>query len=134
MKKILTFMLFAAAALAGFAAGDKDKVNVEFDSTTYDFGTIGASAEPVSHVYTMTNTGDEAVSIYSVSTSCGCTRPDYPKKPVNPGEKAGIKVKFLPAGQKSGEISRNIRVKLRSASGKKRNITLRISGVVVPEK
>ncbi len=125
MKKILALLLLAATTLTIAAAG-KNKVDVSFDSTVYDFGTV-------SHRYIMTNDGNEHVVILSVSTTCGCTRPEYPKKPVAPGEKAEIKVNFLPEGQR-GEISRNIKLRLRSASGAKRNITLRITGDVIPAK
>lgn len=133
MKKILTVLLAAALATLTLLAAGKAKVEVEFDSTSYDFGTVASSAAPVTHTYVMTNTGTEPVVILSASASCGCTRPEYPKEPVAPGKKAKVKVNFLPEGQ-GGEISRNVKLKLRSASGAKRSITLRISGVVVPGK
>ena len=132
MKKILALLLLAATTLTIAAAG-KNKVDVSFDSTVYDFGTVSSASGPVTHRYIMTNDGNEPVVILSVSTTCGCTRPEYPKKPVAPGEKAEIKVNLLPEGQR-GEISRNITLRLRSASGAKRNITLRITGDVIPAK
>lgn len=106
---------------------------LEFDSTTYDFGEISEKAEPVVHEFEFVNTSDEPVAVLSVSTSCGCTRPEYDPKPVAPGAKSKIKITFLPAGQ-AGNITRVIQVRYRGAkaSGSKRT-TLRLKGVVVKD-
>ena len=119
------------ALICAQAKSSKADVKVEFDSTSFDFGTVSQDSGPVTHVFEMTNTGDEAVAILSASTTCGCTRPEFPKKPVKPGGKAKIKVSFLPEGQK-GEVSRDIKLKLKSAGGKNRRMVLKIHGVVLP--
>ena len=54
MKKILALLLLAATTLTIAAAG-KNKVDVSFDSTVYDFGTVSSASGPVTHRYIMTN-------------------------------------------------------------------------------
>ncbi len=132
MKKIY-MALIAALVCAGVTfAASKEDVTVKFDATTFDFGTIYSDNGPVTHVFEMTNEGSVPVAILSASTSCGCTRPEFPKKPVAAGKTAKIKVSFLPEAQK-GEIRRDIKLRLKSASGKNKRVTLKIEGVVVPK-
>jgi len=40
------------------------------------------------------NTGDVALTIYNIETSCGCTVPDWTKKPVKPGNNGTISLKY----------------------------------------
>ncbi len=69
----------------------------------------------------------------SVSTGCGCTRPEYPAKPIDPGKSGKIKITFLPAGQR-GDINKDIKVRYRAATARSsKRITLRLNGHVTPE-
>lgn len=137
MKKIffalVAMVVIGLGASVGAVAAGKDpgKVDVSFDSMEFDFGTISADSKPVGHEFVMTNNSSLPVAILSASTSCGCTRPEFNKKPVAPGKTARIKVSFIPQGQK-GEIHRDIKLRLKSASGKNKRVTLKISGVVIP--
>lgn len=106
---------------------------LEFESREYDFGTISESHDPVSHEYRFVNTLDEPVAVLSVSTGCGCTRPQYPIEPVKAGGKGVIKITFLPRGQR-GEISKTIRVRYRAATARRSaTVNLRLQGSVVPD-
>lgn len=127
-KKILVF-LFALILLPVVAGAAKPEL--EFSSKTFDFGTVRESAQPVETEFTMTNVGNEPVAILSASTSCGCSKAEFPKKPVGPGKTAKIKVKFNPAGQ-HGEINREVKLRIKSAGGKSLRVPLKITGVVVP--
>lgn len=40
----------------------------------------------------MTNTGNQVLVIQDVTTSCGCTKVEYSKKPVRPGASLELKV------------------------------------------
>jgi len=66
---------------------------VSVENDTYDFGTI-KEGEKVNHEYVFTNTGETPLIINSVSASCGCTTPNYPKQPVKPGEQGKVEVVF----------------------------------------
>lgn len=125
MNRILSLILLACSALFATAAAP----DITFEETAFDFGTIAEDGGPVKHEFRFTNTGDAPLMIINASASCGCTRPDYPKKPVNAGKRGVIKVTFLPQGR-PGEFNKTITVK--SNSKKHKRVTLRIKGFVTP--
>lgn len=129
LRYIFIFVLAVATALNVAAKGDD---LLKFEETTYDFGTIKESDQPVVHEYEFVNTADEPVAVLSVSTECGCTHPEYPVKPLAPGEKGKIKVTFTPAGQ-GGEVNKDIKVRYRGAKAPaSKRLTLRLRGTVAP--
>lgn len=69
-----------------------------FSEESHDFGDI-RQGEKVSHLFTFTNTGKSDLIIGNARGSCGCTVPDYPKKPIAPGEKSEIEVSFNSSGK-----------------------------------
>lgn len=136
MKKrflgLLAMLILLALPLAAKAPAGS-KVGVEFAETVFDFGTVNDGKEPVVHTFTFTNTGSGPVAIERVSVSCGCTKPEYSRKPVSPGEKGEVKIKYNPAGQK-GEVTKDIKVRMRNGADRTEVITLRLRGVVIPNK
>lgn len=126
-RRLFAILLTAFAAAAAIAA----KPQVEFDTTTFDFGTLRESSKPVQTEFVMTNTGTETVAILSASTTCGCSKAEFPTRPVEAGKSVKIKVKFNPAGQ-HGEITREIKIRIKSSGHKSIKIPLKITGVVVP--
>lgn len=125
MKRIFVIMLTVAAFVSVWAKGA-----VEFATREHDFGTIRAADGVVTAVYEFDNVGDEPVSIVTVTNGgCGCTKPDFPIKPIEPGNKGEIKVHFNPATFK-GEFRRSVKVQF--STGRKR-IVLKFSGVVIPK-
>lgn len=129
MKRLLILALAACVAIIGYC---RDNQLLDFAENSYDFGTIRSTDAPVVHEYEFTNIDTEPVAVLSVSTGCGCTRPEYPAKPLAPGEKAAIKITFLPAGQ-SGTINKSIQVRYRGArASSSKRLTLRLRGTVIP--
>lgn len=126
------FFTLSVLLLSAVIASAADNKAIQFEETTYDFGTVKSDNGPVKHEYEFVNTGDVPLTILSASASCGCTRPKYTPEPVKPGKKGKITVNFLPAGQR-GYISKDIKVRYKSAGSKTRNITLKITGNVIPE-
>ena len=63
------------------------------------------------------------------TASCGCTRPEYPTKPIKPGKKGKVKVTYNPAGR-PGEFRKTIKVR---TNGKPKKITRSIDGCVIPK-
>ena len=126
MKKLLIAAAFLATALAGYAEAD-----ITFEQIEYDFGTIPEQGGPVTHEFEFVNTGDLPLMVLNATASCGCTRPEYPKKPIMPGRSEKIKVTYLPTGR-PGEFNKTITVKT-NAKGKNKKSTLRIMGFVTPE-
>ena len=88
MKRVVSIILIFFAVCLGCAA--KDNHLLKFAETSYNFGAVSEDASPVTHQYEFTNTADEPVAILSVSTECGCTTPEYPVKPLAPGEKGEL--------------------------------------------
>lgn len=51
------------------------------------------------HDYMFTNVGDEPLVIDQVKVSCSCTKFNYPKEPIMPGEQGTIHVSFDTKGK-----------------------------------
>ena len=66
---------------------------MEFPIREVDFGTHN-EGDILDTVFKFTNTGEVPLVISNVKTSCGCTTPYWPKKPIDPGKSDVIKVKF----------------------------------------
>lgn len=88
MKK---FILIAVIALVSFTAQAQAKI--EFKSETIDYGQLAKGSDGL-RVFEFTNTGNEALIISDVKSSCGCTVPEKPKDPIAPGKTGEIKVKY----------------------------------------
>lgn len=71
---------------------------IKFEKETYDFGTV-TSGEKVTYNFKFKNIGKSPLIISNAEASCGCTVPEYPSKPVNPGEDGVIKVVFDSSGK-----------------------------------
>ncbi len=125
MKRILLMFAMAVVALGVWAKGA-----VEFTTREHDFGTIRATGGAVTTTYEFTNTGDEPISIVTVTNGgCGCTKPSFPLQPIAPGKKGEIKVTFNPATFK-GEFRRSVKVQF---SNSKKRTVLKFNGVVIPK-
>ncbi|MDE6153193.1 MAG: DUF1573 domain-containing protein [Muribaculaceae bacterium] len=127
MKRYITSLL--AALLLGSAVALAEGPGIEFVVTSHDFGNISEDGDPVSCEFEFTNTGDEPLVIISANASCGCTRPEFPKKPVKPGKTGKIKITYLPKGR-PGEFNKTVRV--RTNAKRPKAVNLKISGVVIP--
>lgn len=79
-------------------ASNIDLTKISFNKVEHDFGTIN-SGDKVDCVFTFTNTGNADLIITNAQGSCGCTVPEYPKKPTKPGESGEIKVVFNSNGK-----------------------------------
>ena len=73
---------------------------MKFEFETHDFGKI-KQGDKTSYQFKFTNTGKSPLIITNAVASCGCTTPDWPKAPLQPGETGKISVVFNSAG-KSG--------------------------------
>jgi hypothetical protein len=85
-----------------------DLPDIKFDEETHDFGRI-TQGEKVAYAFKFKNTGGANLIISSAHGSCGCTVPEYPKKPILPGQEATINVVFSSEG-KSGIVEKSITI------------------------
>ena len=82
----------------------------------------------MSHTFTGENRGNTPVVILDVVTTCGCTVPQFTKRPIRPGEKTTVKVTFDPANR-PGAFTKELGV---YSSERKKVATLTIRGNVTP--
>ena len=105
MKRVFLLMiaccLFAVKGIGQEPAKEKEKEDsnpnapeITFEKTVHDFGTLPFKGV-AEYEFTFTNTGKEPLVIQDCPSTCGCTTPVCPKnKPIKPGEKGTIKVKY----------------------------------------
>lgn len=130
MKKLSLIMLLLLAVIVPVAVGAKKegKPKITFNEYRYDFGNVKEKGGNVTHSFTFTNTGDANLLIIDATATCGCTRPEYPKKPIAPGKTGTIKVTYMPVGR-PGPIDRTVTVR---TNGSPKKVRLKIVGNVIP--
>lgn len=129
MTKRFFIAFFTMCMVATALWADDKYAEAKFTVKSHDFGTIKEANGPVSCNFEFTNTGDKPLLIIDATASCGCTRPEYPSKPIKPGKKGKIKVTFSPIGR-PGAFRKTVKIK---TNGKERTTVLRIEGTVVPK-
>ena len=128
MKRILiAIVLFTVTAAVAWS---QEAARASFATHSHDFGVIKEEAGPVSTVFEFTNTGKRPLLIVDAVASCGCTRPEYPTKPIKPGKKGKIKVTYSPLGR-PGAFRKTVKVR---TNGDPKTATLIIEGTVTPSK
>lgn len=124
MKKIV---LFASALVFGLAAMAQTKSDdvVKFNTEKHDFGKI-KQGTPVIYFFEIKNTSDKPIVVENASASCGCTVPEKPEKPINPGATGKLKVQYSAATM--GPFKKDVHIKLAGIDQPK---TVQIVGEVV---
>ncbi|MGB7842837.1 MAG: DUF1573 domain-containing protein [Salinimicrobium sp.] len=125
MKKLVAIAIFL---FAGLAVQAQEVAKMEFKSDVIDYGEIEKGSDGV-RVFEFTNTGNVALVITDVSSSCGCTIPEKPKDPILPGKTGEIKVKYDTT--RVGPIRKTITVYSNAEEPAK---SLKIKGTILPEK
>ncbi len=123
LKKFI--LLLCCITMAAQAMADS---KIKFEVMTHDFGTIQETDGDAKCVFKFTNEGDTPLLITRAQASCGCTSPDYPKKPVRPGESAEIKVTYHAKGR-PGPFDKSIYVYSNDKSNER--VMLTITGNVI---
>ena len=86
---------------------DKSVTTVSMDQSEKNFGNIPLN-EKREHIFKLVNTGNKPLVIYDVVTSCGCTKAEYGKEPVRPGETLELKVIYN--AEDKGRFRKNLTV------------------------
>ena len=100
------------------------KVKITFQSKQVDYGKMPYNADGTRYFY-YTNTGSKPLVIQTVTSSCGCTVPQWDKKPIAPGKSGKITVKY--DTKKTGYFSRNVEVISNAATPR---VTLTLKGSI----
>ena len=132
MKKTVSVILMVICLIATTipAMAKKQRAEISFKETTYDFGVIPEKKGVVSHEFVFTNTGDKPLVIQTATAECGCTTPEYPEASIAPGKSGKIKITYNPLGRPGGFTKK---VTIRS-NGKQKKTFLYVKGVVNPNK
>ncbi len=107
-------------------AQETPAASLKFNKTSHNFGKISINAGKQHCSFEFTNAGDKPVAIYNVISSCGCTKPVWPKQPIMPGKSGKIEVTFL-NDQGPYPFEKTLTV---YTSESKKPVLLRISGIV----
>lgn len=89
-------------------ASNAPATRIEFSKMEHDFGKIKQDSENT-YEFSFKNTGKNPLIITSAKGSCGCTVPEYPTEPVQPGQSGKIKVKYSP-GKQSGDQEKTVTI------------------------
>lgn len=124
MKKLVFSLLFLSSSFAMVAQ------TISFSSTKHDFGTIRQEDGDVTAYFDFKNEGTAPLVITNVRTSCGCTRPTWPKEPIEPGQSGTISATYR-ASTRPYYFQKTITVY--SNDPDNQTVTLTITGNVTPK-
>jgi ribosomal protein L30E len=112
MKKLILSVLIASVLMAcnqpaktttaatTTTANAANAPVMKFEFESHDFGKL-KQGDKVTYEFKFTNTGKSPLIITNATATCGCTTPEWPKAPLQPGEGGKITVTFNSAA-KSG--------------------------------
>ena len=109
------------------ATAKKKGQELWFDEYVHDYGQIEVDSDG-SWTFTFKNVGENAIVINRVRSTCGCTVPDWPREPFEPGSTGEITVKYKTAT--SGTFLKSLFVYSTAANSP---VKLQIKGKVVAE-
>ncbi len=98
-----------------------------FDEPSWDFGTIREVDGPVIHRFVCRNDGDTPCIILEVTSTCGCTQPEFSRWPILPGAESEVTVTNDPMNR-PGTFSREVAV---FTVDRRVAARLRVSGTVI---
>lgn len=128
MKKTLT-ILVAILITGTFALEAQNSAGFNFEKTTHSFGRIKEEGGKVAYKFKFKNTGKKPILIKNVQSTCGCTTPEWSKKPVLPGQAGYVSAEYDP-NQRPGAFTKQIKVYNNLTT---QPIVLEIKGDVIPK-
>lgn len=102
---------------------------VKFDKISHDFGDLKEEIGTATVLFQYTNVSNGPLYISKVETSCGCTKPEYTKDTLKPGERGFVKAIYETRGH-HGTFHKNIFVYFNTQDYYQ---GLSIMGNVIPE-
>lgn len=127
MKRSILILLLAALMIIGNA--QTLAPNMSFEKLTHDFGKIKEQEGRVTYKFKFVNTGGGDLLIDTVRATCGCTAPNWTRKPIPPGGTGYVAATFNPAGRPNA-FSKYLYVSSNSVSP---STKLTIKGEVQPK-
>lgn len=124
---LVVFAVFVFSAHLLMAADDVKGAKIEFEESSYDWGTVQQGSK-VKHVFKFKNIGTDTLRIARVKTSCGCTAAES-SKIIAPNEYGQIDVTFN-TGTRKGKASKTIYVYSNDVEAARRSVV--IHGMIEP--
>ena len=81
-----------------------------FERTAHNFGNVQRKGGDLIAMFRFVNEGDTPLVIKKVHKSCSCTTADYSRRPVLPGERGEIKIKYEPHKVEPGIFHKVIQI------------------------
>jgi hypothetical protein len=94
----MRFFIAVACILLNSAIASGQFAEFSFSERICKFDAV-QEGTPLSHNFTFTNTGEVPLVITGYHVECSCTRAEYPKEPVMPGQQGIIHVAFDTRGK-----------------------------------
>lgn len=132
-KAIMALVMVVSLAFAANAQEvvtpapvDPNAAEMQFETEVIDYGTIEYGSNGVRE-FKFKNVGKQPLVISNAAGSCGCTTPEWPKEPINPGQSATIKVKY--DTNRVGSFEKTVTI---TSNAKTPTKVLKIKGIVKP--
>lgn len=120
--------LFFAFVLLFVQISFAQESNLSFESDMWDFGEVAEDGGKVEYVFKFKNNLANPVVILDIRSGCGCTTPEYSRKPVKPGESGQVKIIFDPMNR-PGFFAKSVMV---TTSASQEPLRLTVQGSVLP--
>ena len=117
LTTLFALLLFGATTLH---ASEPKGADIELSTALIDLGTISQDDGKQLLRLRFTNTGDVALVVTEVRTSCSCMSVDYKREKVIPGERGSINITLNPATAPIGQYLREMQIYSTARSGVKR--------------
>src|SRR6056297_1900409 len=128
MRRIVLFMLTFVLAFISTSEAQQKQAAISFNKEAHNFGEIKEDDGKVAYQFSFKNTGQSPLIITQVKASCGCTSPEWTKKPIMAGQEGYVKVTFDPKNR-PGPFNKTIMV---NTNGDPSVKVLRVTGEVIP--
>ena len=110
-----------------FVYSQENQADIKFEETIIDYGEVEFESDG-KRIFKFKNIGNAPLVFQRISSSCGCTIPKKPEKPIEPGETGEIEVEY---------DTKRVGLFMKAISGisnsKNPSTVLRIKGEVLPE-
>ena len=110
-----------------FVYSQENQADIQFEEAIIDYGEVEFESDG-KRIFKFKNIGNAPLVFQRISSSCGCTIPKKPEKPIEPGEIGEIEVEY--DTKRVGLFMKAISV---TSNSKNPSTVLRIKGEVLPE-
>ena len=120
-------LTFITLFISFFIFSQEKQAEIKFEVKTIDYGEVEFESDG-KRVFKFKNVGTAPLIFKRISSSCGCTIPKKPEKPIEPGDSGEIEVEY--DTKRVGIFMKAISV---VSNSKNSSIVLRIKGEVLEE-